>query len=259
MIVLLLTTQEKVGERIAARLRSKYNYIVQTFTSARKFMEAAYDEGPSRIDLLMADYLSFLNDELNPFEKMVEMESVIPCIYYNTPFAKAGHRAEYWYNKIVRHIKAYISDEKVAGLIRLFTQIDEIISSPDIQPYVRLLNEPPEINDEEEVEEDKNLFLEGLRMQYGIHNSRFRVLKYLYDRIGEDVMEEDICNDLWNEYSERKTGVLYSYISELRKLCGSNGGQANGLPGGRRLYIERSGKRSYRMVICQGGQEKKPI
>ena len=30
MIILLLTTQEKVGERIAARLRSKYNYIVQT-------------------------------------------------------------------------------------------------------------------------------------------------------------------------------------------------------------------------------------
>lgn len=254
MIILLLTTQAKVGERIASRLRSKYNYIVQTFTSARMFLEAAYDEGPSRIDLLMADYLSFLNDELNPFEKMVEMESVIPFIYYNTPFAKAGHRAEYWYNKIVRHIKAYISDEKVAGLIRLFTQIDEIISSPDIMPYVRLLNEPPEINDdgEEDGEEDKNLFLEGLQKQYGIHNSRFRVLKYLYERIGEDVMEEDICNDLWNEYSDRKTGVLYSYISELRKLFSSPGG--NGLTGGRRLHIERSGKRSYRMVICQGGQ-----
>ncbi len=272
MIILLLTTQEKIGERMAARLRSKYNYIVQTFTNARRFFEASYEEGPSRIDLLMADYLSFLNDELNPFEKMVEMEKVFPFIYYNTPFAKQGHRAEYWYNKISRHIRSYIPDERVSGLIRLFLQIDELISSPDIQPYVRLLNEPPEINDEGEsdAEEDRKLFLESLKAQYGIHNSRFRVLEYLYDRIGEDVMEEDICNDLWNEYSERKTGVLYSYISELRKLLssgntvaqpgGASAEQTDGLgtghSKGQRLLIQRSGKRCYRMVICQGEPEK---
>ncbi|MCR5621527.1 MAG: helix-turn-helix domain-containing protein [Treponema sp.] len=266
MIILLLTTQEKVGERIAARLRSKYNYIVQVFTSARKFCEAAYDEGPARIDLLMVDYLSFLNDELNPFEKMVEMERVFPFIYYNTPFAKAGHRAEYWYNKIARHVKSCIPDGKVSDLVRLFTQIDDLVSSPDIQPYVRLLNDPLEISDEEEEEEeDRKLFLEELRKQYGIHNSRFRVLEYLYDRIGEDVMEEDICNDLWNEYSERKTGVLYSYISELRKICcsaqpkgqlrGQATGRSIGRSVGRRLLIERSGKRSYRMVVCQGEAE----
>ncbi len=245
MILLLLTTQEKVGNRIAERLRKKYNYIVATFTSATKFCEAAYDEGPSRIDLLMADYLSFLNDELNPFERMKEMEQVIPFIYYNTPFARAGHRAEYWYNKIVRHIKSYIPDEKVAGLIRLFGEIDSVISSPDIQPYVRLLNEPPEMSDEEDEGEDreKELFLEEFRERHGIQNSRFRVLKYLYDRLGEEVTEERICTDLWNEFSEQKTGILYSYISELRRICGSDRG--------RRFLIERSGKRSYRLVMYQ--------
>jgi DNA-binding response OmpR family regulator len=250
MIILLLTTQEKVGEKIAGRLRSQYNYIVQTFTNARKFCDAAYDEGPSRIDLLMVDYMSFLNDELNPFERMVAMERVIPFIYYNTPFAKAGHRAEYWYDKIVRHIKSYIPDSKVAVLIRLFGEIDSVISAPDVQPYVRLLNEPPEMADEEaeDAAEEKDLFLENFRRQNGIHNSRFRVLKYLYDRIGEDVREEAICNDLWNEYSERKTGVLYSYISELRKLCSAAGGPR----GGRCFAIERSGKRSYRLVMREG-------
>ncbi|MBQ9538777.1 MAG: helix-turn-helix domain-containing protein [Treponema sp.] len=243
MILLILTTQEKVGKRIADRLRSKYNYIVQTFTNARKFCEAAYDEGPERIDLLMVDYLSFLNDELNPFERMVEMEKVFPFIYYNTPFAKSGHRTEYWYNKIVRHIKSYIPDEKVASLIRLFSQIDDIVSAPDIQPYVRLLNEPPEISDEEaeDADEEKKLFLEEFRQKHNIHNSRFRVLEYLYKRLGEEVTEETICNDLWNEYSDRKTGVLYSYISELRKACSTEKSS--------RLLIERSGKRSYRMVL----------
>ncbi|GEM_PF-4996441 len=249
MILLLLTTQEKVGKRIAERLRSRYNYIVATFTNARKFLEAAYDEGPSRIDLLMADYLAFLNDELNPFERMIEMERVFPFIYYNTPFARAGHRAEYWYGKLVRHIKSYIPDEKLAGLIRLFGEIDAVISAPDIQPYVRLLNEPPELSDDEEDEDfgpgrEKELFLEGFRQKHGIHNSRFRVLKYLYEHLGEELSEERICTDLWNEFSSQKTGVLYSYISELRRICGSERG--------RRLLIERSGKRSYRLVMYQG-------
>ncbi len=246
MILLLLTTQEKVGRRIADRLSSKYNYIVQVFTNARKFCELAYAEGPSRIDLLMVDYLSFLNDELNPFEQMVEMEKVIPFIYYNSPFAKPGHRAEYWYNKMVRHIKSYIQDEDVARLIRLFGQIDEVVSAPDVQPYVRLLNEPPEITDEEAdgEEQERALFLEGFRQKHEIHNSRFRVLKYLYDRLGQEVREENICNDLWNEFSPRKTGVLYSYISELRRICSSETGK--------RLLIERSSKRSYRLVIYQG-------
>ena len=246
MILLLLTTQEKVGNRIAERLRSKYNYIVQTFTNAKKFLEAAYDEGPSRIDLLMADYLSFLNDELNPFERMIEMERVFPFIYYNSPFARAGHRAEYWYNKLVRHIKSYSPDEQVAGLIRLFGEIDAVISAPDIQPYVRLLNEPPELDDEEDCgpEQEKALFLEGFRQRHGIHNSRFRVLKYLYEHLGEELSEERICTDLWNEFSAQKTGILYSYISELRKICGSERG--------RRFLIERSGKRSYRLVMYQG-------
>ena len=246
MILLLLTTQEKVGNRIAERLRSKYNYLVQTCTNAKKFLEAAYDEGPSRIDLLMADYLSFLNDELNPFERMIEMERVFPFIYYNSPFARAGHRAEYWYNKLVRHIKSYIPDEKVAGLIRLFGEIDAVISAPDIQPYVRLLNEPPELDDEEDCgpEQEKALFLEGFRQRHGIHNSRFRVLKYLYEHLGEELSEERICTDLWNEFSAQKTGILYSYISELRRICGSERG--------RRFLIERSGKRSYRLVMYQG-------
>lgn len=247
MILLLLTTQEKVGRRIAERLRSRYNYIVAVFTNAKKFLEAAYDEGPSRIDLLMVDYLSFLNDELNPFERMIEMERVFPFIYYNTPFARAGRRAEYWYRKLVRHIKSYIPDEKLAGLIRLFGEIDAVISAPDIQPYVRLLNEPPELDDDEDAcgpAQEKELFLEGFRQKHGIHNSRFRVLKYLYEHLGEELSEETICNDLWNEFSSQKTGILYSYISELRRICRADRG--------RRFLIERSGKRRYRLVMYQG-------
>ena len=249
MILLMLTTQEKVGNRIAERLRKKHNYIVATFTNAKRFCEAAYDEGPSRIDLLMADYLAFLNDELNPFERMKEMEQVIPFIYYNTPFAKAGRRPEYWYDKIVRNIKSYVPDSKVSGLIKLFGEIDAVISAPDIQPYVRLLNEPPELADEEEdsgADREKELFLEGFRRRHGIQNSRFRVLSYLYEHMGEEVSEERICMDLWNEFSDRKTGILYSYISELRRACGSESG--------RRFLIERSGKRSYRLVMYQDGE-----
>lgn len=250
MIIFMLTTQKNVGNKIAQRLREKYNYIVAVFTKVSKFRDAAFVEGPARVDLLMVDYLAFLNDELNPFEQMVMMEKVFPFIYYNTPFALEGHRVEYWYNKIMRHIKSFIPESKIPSLITLFSHIDEVITAPDIMPYIRLLNEPPELveTDEELSEEDKEkaLLLENYRKMGNIPRSRFRVLEFMYEHIGEEINEDEICSRLWNECSKKKIDALYTYISELRKSFGNEHSELNG----HKFLIERTRKKCYRLTLA---------
>ncbi len=277
MILFLLTTQEKVGKRIAKRLSEKYNYVVPVFTCPSKLFEAAFTEGVSRVDLIIMDYLAFGSDEVELFDNMRKMECVIPYICYNTPFAPSGARTEYWLDRIRRKVGDCISDAVLDNLATVFRQIETIIEEPDIFPYIRLLNEPPEIVDSDDDWYQKNVrvhfqtqysltkkqradlakqvqsnsadskksigatVVEHFKNLKGVQKSRVKLLEYLCAHEGEIVSEEQICSDLWREFNPTRVNTLYSYICGIKKAVESDSNAG--------FAIDKPQKRCYRLTF----------
>ncbi len=211
MIIFFLTTQESLCSRIASCLTENYNHEVRVFTNPRMCYRNVILTGISKVGLIACDYMMFDMEEINPFEIMSLHKCVLPFIFYNTPFAEHTDRVSFWLNKIHKRMRSSaMSEEKMAELKDVLMQLDKTISSPDINPYVRLLNEAPDFPEVE---------LNCFRQRNHIQSSRFKVLSYLFSHKDQEISEEDLCMHVWNDFSQKRIRVLYSYICELRKIC----------------------------------------
>lgn len=217
MIIFFMTTQESLCNKIAQRLMDEYDHIVRVFTNPRHCYRAVMTTGVSRIDMIACDYLMFDMEEINPFSIMSLHECVVPFFFYNTPFAELGEcdRVSFWLKKIDKRLKLLMGQEAYEGfrmpdLEPVLKQIDEILSSSEIVPYVKLLSPPPVFPDSE---------LSMFRQRNHIQHSRFKVLAYMFKHKNQLISEETLCRHVWNDFSPHRIQALYSYISELRKIC----------------------------------------
>lgn len=233
MIIFFITTQENLCNKIAERLMQQYNHIVRVFTNPRECYKAAISIGVSKIDLVACDYMIYDVEEINIFELMAVHNCIVPFFFYNSPFSVCKDRVSFWYDKMNRHIKYYSPDYVLPDIKAGLRNVDEIISAPDISPYIKLLAPTPQFPGQE---------LNSFRLRNKINFSRFKVLSYLYDHKNQDVSEQDLCLNLWNEVSPKRIKILYSYISELRKICR----QDDIL----KMAISRSEKQSYCLTVA---------
>lgn len=216
MTVFFMTTQEVLCNKIAERLSCEYKHSVIVFTNPRQCYRTVVESGISNVDLIACDYMIFDMEEINPFEIMSLHNCVVPFFFYNTPYADRSDRVSFWLNKIQKRIKKSlsfrdsISDYVNPNIREVLTQIDCIISSPEISPYVRLINEVPDFPETK---------LTDFRQRNHIQDSRFKVLSYLFSHKDQEISEEDLCLYVWKEFSPKRIRVLYSYICELRKIC----------------------------------------
>ncbi|MBR1910880.1 MAG: helix-turn-helix domain-containing protein [Treponema sp.] len=215
MVVFFLTTQKTVCEYIAERLERNFCHCVKVFTNPRHCYKELMSMGISNVDLIACDYMMFDMEEINPFKIMSVHKCVLPFFFYNTPFASRSDRVNFWLAKIQKRMAvsdpdAGLSDGTLSDIENVLRQVDSILSAPDISPYVRLLSTTPDFPECE---------LSSFRKRNHIQSSRFKVLAYLFTHRNQKISEEDLCLHVWNEFSPKRIRVLYSYISELRKIC----------------------------------------
>ncbi|MCR5762096.1 MAG: helix-turn-helix domain-containing protein [Treponema sp.] len=237
MIIFFITTQEALCNKIAEQLSEKYNHIVRVFTNPRICYRTVITTGVSKVDMIACDYMIFDLEEIDPFKIMSVHNCVVPFFFYNNPFADSSDRASFWFNKIQKRIRLSLSDEAYSKYVMPdikdgLKQISSIISSPEINPYVRLMNASPDFPEQE---------LTYFRQRNHIQYSRYKVLSYLFSHKNEKISEEDLCMHVWNDFSPKRIRVLYSYICELRKICRDDMTL--------RLSISRPGKQCYCLSV----------
>ncbi len=236
MTIYFLTTQEELCRQIAQRLHEGFGYTVQVFTSARLFYEAAVTAGPSCVDLLACDYMAYEADEINPYELMEVQECIIPFFYYNTPYIKYHeHLSQSWYQKMKQHQAKHLGADRLFGLLPALVNIEKVLMAADILPSVVLLGSllgavmPPAS------------LLENFKQMHKVQRSRFEVLSYLFAHKNQEIPERELCLYIWHEYTPQRVKALYSYVSDLRRMCRE---EKDG-----RMSIARAGKKCYCLTV----------
>ncbi len=238
MVIYILTTQEDVANRMADRFAELYGYDVKVFTSPLKFCLSAAECNPGEVDLLASDYLSFDTDEYDPFYDMKSVNKVYPFVFYNVPFPSPEKRVEYWYNKIICNMREYLPDSKIPKLLKILEQFDQVMSSRDILPYIKLLCEPPKM-DELPPDTDSTVF-EFCR-RHNLRSAKLELFKFFVSNLGKNLHENTICDFLWNDCSKKRVNLLYTYIRDLRKCCICDNDV--------KFEIEHPKKEHYRLVL----------
>ena len=165
------------------------------------------------VDYALVDVLCFQMDLFNPYIEFSFEDHYFPIVVFNDPYPDKDSRAAYWISKN----KFYSSRARNADGVDMFRYeflaLEQILNDPKINCHVPAISFCAECNDMDRDCAD----LEVARKSMGIPPSRFSVLKYLFERKGRKVCEEDICIDLWGESSQKRRQVLYTYVYHLRK------------------------------------------
>lgn len=172
------------------------------------------------VDYALVDVLCFQMDLFNPYIEFSFQDHYFPIVVFNDPFPDKDTRAAYWISKN----KFYSSRASKDGGVDLFRYeflaLEQILNDPVINCHVPAISFCSDFNDNGL--EDNQVDLEDTRKKMGIPPSRFCVMKYLFERKGRKISGHDICIDLWNESSQKRRQVLYTYVYHLRKAFESH-------------------------------------
>ena len=102
-------------------------------------------------------------------------------------------------------------------MVFLLSQLETIIDSPDILPYISLICPPKDFISKEESAIQK-FDLEDFRFKHKIQNSKYKLFSYFFKNREKVISAKELCLYMWGQYSEQKLESLYSYISILRKI-----------------------------------------
>lgn len=172
------------------------------------------------VDFALVDVLCFQMDLFNPYIEFSFEDHYFPIVVFNDPYPDKDSRAAYWISKN----KLYSSRASKAGGVDLFRYeflaLEQILNDPVINCHVPAISFCPDCSEVDAGDNQVDLEAAGKKM--GIPPSRFCVMKYLFERKGRKISGDDICIDLWNESSQKRRQVLYTYVYHLRKAFESH-------------------------------------
>ncbi len=216
MVVYFLTKQPELCHLIAEQLKKSF-HVCNVFTDSEELYGAVKSNGSERIDLIALDYSLFEHDVFNPFEILIHDEkSIIPVIYYNDPFPASNEMAAYWKVKNRSCYKEKIPEEKLNQIYPLLKQIQNIVNSDNINPYISVICRPKVLLKEEKIITEGQFSPEQYRIQKNIPQSRFDLFMLFYKNKDIPLTAAWICEQLWGSFSVKKQNALYTYIHDLR-------------------------------------------
>lgn len=172
------------------------------------------------VDYALVDVLCFQMDLFNPYIEFSFQDHYFPIVVFNDPFPDKDTRAAYWISKNKFYSSRACKDGGVDLFRYEFLALEQILNDPVINCHVPAISFCSDCNDNGL--EDNQVDLEDTRKKMGIPPSRFCVMKYLFERKGRKIPGHDICIDLWNESSQKRRQVLYTYVYHLRKTFESH-------------------------------------
>ena len=236
MTIFFLTTQADLCQQIADRLCKNFAYKVQVFTSPRLLYEAAIIAGTAGVDLIACDYMAYEADEINPYEIMEVQECIIPFFYYNTPHIKSyEHLSTCWYHKMKQHQLKTLGGDRLFEILPVLVNIEKVLTAADILPSVVLLGAILGLS------KISDSLLENFKQMHKVQRSRFEVLSYLFAHKNQEISARDLCLYMWHEYTPQRLKILYTYVSELRRMCREDSDS--------HMSIARAGKQCYCLTV----------
>ncbi len=217
MWIYFFTKQSEICNIIAKRLNEEK---IQTlvFDNLDIFFQLMYSK-KKLPDLFVFDYRVFQHDIFNVYRYMENIQRLAPLIFYNDPYPDPKIRVNYWLYQCSLHIK----NTDCTALEQPFTIIAKTISSPSLNPYISIIQQPlpfpaAEFQQEEfeSVPEKKEINIYEFRKREKIQPSVFRLLKYLYERRNTYISIEELEKNILGKDQIAKRGSVYSYISRLR-------------------------------------------
>lgn len=95
-------------------------------------------------DVIIMDYQSFNHDIFNLEEYFINDNKAVPYIYYNDPCPTSYCLSNHWLYQTIRFYKMRKKETAYDYLI-LYTDLEEIVTSPKYSPYINLLCKPQAI------------------------------------------------------------------------------------------------------------------
>lgn len=217
MLIFFFTQERLVCELIAESLFNK-GYRVFVFSDFKTMAGEFSDlqEKGSFPSLIALDFRVFsLKD---PMLNLFLNGSGVPYIFYNNPYCCKNNFKDVWCEGIKDNMAKNGFIDKGGpvleeSLIRLLSDLEEIISGEDVLPYVSLVCPPKNI-----FETRKEMFDPySFKRRHSLTPLKFKLLMHFFNNKGLSLSEKDLCLFMWNEYSPQKISTLYSYICVLRK------------------------------------------
>ena len=246
MIVYFLTKQPDVCQYLTEQLKINGN-LAFTFTEFEELYTAITISGKQKVDLLAVDYRIVQHDIFDLHQMLIDQNFVIPLIYYNDPYPEPSERVSYWQTQNRTRFSTNLSETTIVAVRPLLTMIAALIDSPQLNPYISLVNKPLSLQEERAKDVSHSFDLTAFRLNNHIQASRYKLFCYLYQHRDTPLTAKDICLFMWNDYSPKKLRTLYTYIHELRILCTKEKSCT--------IKIELVSKETYRLLVIASKSE----
>ncbi|WP_294425523.1 hypothetical protein [uncultured Treponema sp.] len=206
----------KVCKYLALRIET-FGSDVKIFLKPHEFYVALKLVEPGALDYVLIDVRTFQSDVFNPYIEMSMMPNPAPVVVFNDPFPELDKMTAFWISKNKTYLVPRIAPERIDKLEDTFFLIEVFLKSERFNKYINVINRPETFLTEEE--KLLQLDLEKFQAVHKIPPSRFKVFKYLHERLEKEVSEKELISLLFGSYIPEKRAVLFSYICELRKAC----------------------------------------
>lgn len=230
MLIYFFSNQVDVCEKISQRLVIAGHQPV--VLSNREVFFRMITSNIKLPDLFVMDFTLFMHHNINIFEYLKEINRVTPLIFYNDPYPKNEPRSIYWEYICKKHFP----NMDLEPLSKVLGIIETSIESPELKPYIPLIQKPKPINPLNDTILDSNnhqtinelkqssnninsnrkgISIYEFRYKKKIPGVLFRILEYLYDNIETYIPAEELINK-FDLNSNGKQSNLAAYISRLR-------------------------------------------
>lgn len=259
MLIYFFSNQVDVCEKIAQQLETAGHLSV--IVSKREVFYDYIHSNEKLPDLFVLDFSLFMHNLINIFVYLKQINRVTPIIFYNDPFPEDKSRKYYW--EFLWH--NHFPNMNLEYLENVIDIIANTINSPELKPYVSLIQKPIPIPqkssattsiDTEEKEHETDLEQQDLKVvnmnkktvniyefrhKKNIPGLPFRILEYLYEHLETDVPMQDLV-DIFDSKNKEKTSNITVYISRLRTYLKPE-------PGDEVRFDILTYKKTYRLII----------
>lgn len=229
MVILFLTRQEPVCELIACRLKSD-GHVVTVCTTQDSFFRTLASCKKS-VQVLAVDYSFFDHHSFNLFDYLKQNKFSQSVIFYNHPFPREDERADFWIKQ---------NNNNSPDFVLLCKLMNQIISSPELNPCISLINKPKAVNPAVLLPHE-NFNCKQFQILHSIGPVKMRLFQMLFDHLEHAVSAEQLCTHVWGSYDKKKLHTLYAYVHDLRECCRSELSYE--------MDIVRVGKEKYQLVF----------
>lgn len=138
MTIFLVSTQPEICHIIAKKFPQHSCFV---FSSLPRFTQML-DDLNRMPDLVIMDYLTFNHDIYNVYGEMKRHKVYIPLIFYNDPCLTLPTRSLHWKNQI-EYEKPHGAEYTVTEeLMEIFKTVEQMVESPELSPYIALMQKP---------------------------------------------------------------------------------------------------------------------